>query len=162
MGWHLSPRYGLVIEVSGYYTLKGPDIKSFVIFLEFHFNSNKRITGANQNSRLGTYSNTNLILKTTERMIYKVPSLHYLHHFAPLAAVFLLGTSWITLKSLLFSLRLRVCVVVFIHEKENWQNLTVFFPLFVTPLSTMLWSRVAMYPERGTLLNVSRSVYIWF
>ena len=45
---------------------KGPDIKCFVIFLDFHFNSNKRITGANQNSRLGTYSNTNLILKTTE------------------------------------------------------------------------------------------------
>ena len=27
-----------------------PDIKCFVIFLDFHFNSNKRITGANQNS----------------------------------------------------------------------------------------------------------------
>ena len=49
----------------------GPDIKCFVIFLDFHFNSNKRITGANQNSRLGTYNNTNLILKTTEWMIYK-------------------------------------------------------------------------------------------
>ena len=35
-------------------------------FLDFHFNSKKRITGANQNSRLGTYKNTNLILKTTE------------------------------------------------------------------------------------------------
>ena len=45
---------------------KGPDIKCFVIFLDFHFNSNQRITGANQNSRLGTYNNTNLILKTTE------------------------------------------------------------------------------------------------
>ena len=33
---------------------EGPDIKCFVIFLDFHFNSNKRITGANQNSRLGT------------------------------------------------------------------------------------------------------------
>ena len=32
-----------------------PDIKCFVIFLDFHFNSNKRITEANQNSRLGTY-----------------------------------------------------------------------------------------------------------
>ena len=42
------------------------DIKCFVIFLDFHFNSDKRITGANQNSRLSTYSNTNLILKTTE------------------------------------------------------------------------------------------------
>ena len=34
---------------------EGPDIKGFVIFLDFHFNSNKRITGANQNSRPGTY-----------------------------------------------------------------------------------------------------------
>ena len=81
---------------------EGPDIKCFVIFLHFHFNSNKRITGANPNSRLGTYSNTNLILKTTEWMIYKVPSLYYLHHFPPLAAVFLLGTSWITLKIVAF------------------------------------------------------------
>ena len=53
---------------------EGPDIKYFVIFLDFHFNvlnSNKRIrlNGANQNSRLGTYKNTNLILKTTEWMI---------------------------------------------------------------------------------------------
>ena len=45
---------------------EGPDIKYFVIFLDFHFNSNKKITGANQNSRLGTYNNTNLILKITE------------------------------------------------------------------------------------------------
>ena len=45
---------------------EGLDIKCFVIFLDFDFNSHKRITGANQNSRLGTYNNTNLILKTTE------------------------------------------------------------------------------------------------
>ena len=45
---------------------QGPDVKCFVIFLDFHFNSNKRITGVNQNSRLGTCNNTNLILKTTE------------------------------------------------------------------------------------------------
>ena len=45
---------------------EGPDIKGFVIFLDFHFNSNKRITGANHNSRLFIYKNTNLILKTTE------------------------------------------------------------------------------------------------
>ena len=50
---------------------EGPDIKCFVILLDFHFNSNKRITGANQNSRLGTYNNTSLILKTTEWMIHK-------------------------------------------------------------------------------------------
>ena len=70
---------------------EGPDIKCFVTFLDFHFNSNKRTTGANQNSRLGTYNNTNLILKTTEWMIYKVLSLYYLRLFPPLAAVSLLG-----------------------------------------------------------------------
>ena len=68
----------------------------------------------------------------------KVPSLYYLHLFHPLAAVFLLETSGITLKSLRFSLRLRVCVVVFNHEKENWQDLEVVFPPSVTPLSTLL------------------------
>ena len=41
---------------------EGPDIKCFIIFLDFHFNSNKRITGAYQNSRLDTYDNTNSIL----------------------------------------------------------------------------------------------------
>ena len=30
------------------------------------------------------------------------------------------------------------CVFVFIHEKENWQDLAVFFPPSVTPFSTML------------------------
>ena len=70
---------------------EGPDIKCFVIPLDFHFNSNKRITGANQNSRLGTYSNTKLILKTRLNMIYKVLSLYYMHLFRPQAAVSLLG-----------------------------------------------------------------------
>ena len=50
---------------------EGPGIKCFVIFLDSHLHSNKRITGANQNSRLATYNNTNLILQTTEWMIYK-------------------------------------------------------------------------------------------
>ena len=70
---------------------KSLDIKCFVIFLVFHFNSNKRITAVNQNSRLGTYKKTNLILKTTEQMIYKVLSIYYLHRFPPTAAVSLLG-----------------------------------------------------------------------
>ena len=35
-----------------------PEIKCFVIFLDFHFNSNKRMTGANKNTRLGNYINT--------------------------------------------------------------------------------------------------------
>ena len=38
---------------------EGPDIERFVIFLDFHFNSDKRITAANQNSLLGSYKNTN-------------------------------------------------------------------------------------------------------
>ena len=75
-----------------------PDIKCFVIFLDFHFNNNKRITGANQNSRLGTYNITNLILDIAEWMIYKVHSLYYLRLFPPLATVFLLRTFGITLK----------------------------------------------------------------
>ena len=42
----------------------------FVIFLGFHFNvlqqqQRIRLSGANQNSRLGTYKDTNLTLKTT-------------------------------------------------------------------------------------------------
>ena len=68
----------------------------------------------------------------------KVLSLYHLHLFPPLAAVFLLGTSGITLKIVAFSLRLRDCVVLFIHEKENRQDLAVFFPPSVKPLSTML------------------------
>ena len=71
-------------------------------------------------------------------MFHKVLSLYYLHHFPPLPAFFLLGTSGITLNSLVFSLRIRVCVVVFIREKENWQDLAVFFPPSVAPLSTRL------------------------
>ena len=49
---------------------EGTDIKCFVIFLDFQFNSHKRITGANQNSRHIINDNTNLILKTTEWIIY--------------------------------------------------------------------------------------------
>ena len=58
---------------------EGSDIKCFVIFLDFHFNSNKRITGANQNSGLGTYNNTNLILKTSEWMIPYIIGIFFLH-----------------------------------------------------------------------------------
>ena len=63
--------------------LEGPDIKCFVVFLDFHFNSNKRITGVNQNSRLCTYNNTSLILS--------ILSVYHLHLFPPVAAVSLLG-----------------------------------------------------------------------
>ena len=49
--------------------------------------------------------------------------LFYLHHFPLPTAVSLLGE---LLKSLLFSLGFRVCVV-FIHEKENKQRFRAFF-----------------------------------
>ena len=47
------------------------DIKCFVIFLDFHLRTSTatkklRLSAANQNSRLSSYKNTNLILKTTE------------------------------------------------------------------------------------------------
>ena len=94
----------------------GPDIKVFCYISRLSLQQQQKITGANQNGQLGTYNNTNLILKTTEWMICKlVLSLYYLHHFPPLA------TSGIIFKSLLFGLGLCVCVVVFIHKKENWQ-----------------------------------------
>ena len=54
-------------------------------------------------------------------MIYKVLSLYYLHHFPPLTAASVLGK---LLKLLLFSLRLRVYVAVFIPEKGNWQRVS--------------------------------------
>ena len=63
----------------------------------------------------------------------------------------------ITLKIVALSLRLRACLGVFIHEKENWR---CFIPPSVTSLSTMLRSRAIMYPEQGALLNVSRSGYL--
>ena len=43
-----------------------PDIKCFVIFLDFHFNNDKKITRANQKSRLHSDKSTNLILRITE------------------------------------------------------------------------------------------------
>ena len=67
------------IQSEIYYTLnvssRGKQLVFFpespdVIFLDIHFNSNKRITGANQNSRRHINDNTNLILKTTEWTIY--------------------------------------------------------------------------------------------
>ena len=39
---------------------------SVLIYHDFHYNSNKKKTGANQNSPFHTYNNTNLILKTTK------------------------------------------------------------------------------------------------
>jgi len=68
----------------------------------------------------------------------KVLPLYYLHLFPPLAAVFLLVTSGITGKIVVFFLRLGFCVVVFIHKKENCHDLAVFFSPSVMPLSTML------------------------
>ena len=50
---------------------RNTDIKCFVIFLDFHLRTSTatkklRLSAANQNSRLSSYKNTNLILKTTE------------------------------------------------------------------------------------------------
>ena len=94
---------------------KGPDIKCFVIFRDFHFNSNKRITGANQSTR--------------HLQEHKFNSQN--HWMNDLQSTFLILSasfpctscclsSGITLK-IVFSLRLPGCVVVFINEKENNQ-----------------------------------------
>ena len=64
-GLHVNrPKVERNIRTRGKTKLQGPEIKCFVIFLEFHSNSDT--TGANQNRRLGTYKNTILILKITE------------------------------------------------------------------------------------------------
>ena len=97
----------------------------------------KRITGANQNSRLGTYINANLIFKSTESMIHKVLSLYYLYFFSSNSCCFSSEDFWDNVKNrcFLISLRFGVCVAVFIHGKDNWQ---CFCPPSVTPLFTML------------------------
>ena len=53
-------------------------------------------------------------------------------------------------------------LVLFSWESWCFPRWTVSFPPSVMPLSTMLWSCSVMYPERGTLLNVSQLGYIWF
>ena len=73
------------------------------MFLNFHFNSNKRITGANQNSRLGTYNNTKLILKTTEWMIYKQKYFPYIIcTFSSTSCCFSTGNFWDNFKNRCF------------------------------------------------------------
>ena len=47
-----------------------------------------------------------------------------------------------------------LCLCCCVHSQKR--KLAVFFPPSVTKLSTMLWSRAVMYPERGTLLKVAR------
>ena len=80
--------------------------------------------------------------------IYKVLSLHYLH-----LCLFLL---WDNFKSRCFLARGFVFVLLCSFTKKK---IEVFFMPSVTPLSTMLGSRAVMYPERGTLLHISRSGY---
>ena len=137
---------------------EGPDIKCFVIFLDFHFNTNKRITGANQNSRFSTYKNTNIILKTTEWMIYKSTFRIVSASFSSTSCCFSSGK---TLKIVAFicSLRLHDSVVdsCCVHPRE-WK-LAVFSPPSVRPLSTTLWSRAVMYPERGTIAQMYHKRY---
>ena len=54
--------------------------------------------------------------------------------------------------------RLRVCPCCCVHSRKR----KLAIPPCVTPLSTMFWSRAVVYPEWGTLLNVSWSGYIKF
>ena len=101
-----SPRGGLYLEGrfnGGFFAL--PVWGAYIwrgLFSEFYGNS--------QNDGMDDLQSTLLIL-------------FYLHHFPLPTAVSLLGE---LLKSLLFSLGFRVCVV-FIHEKENKQRFRAFF-----------------------------------
>ena len=66
--------------------------------------------------------------------------------FSSTSCCFSSGNFWDNFKKwLLFSLKLRVCVVaVCPFTEKNWQELAVFFPPSVTLLSIMLWSRAVM------------------
>ena len=115
------------IRTRGKTKLQGPDIKCFVLFLEFHFNSNT--TGANENRRLGTYKNTILILKTTEWMICKVLILS-----ASFSTTSFCFSSGITLKIVTFKLESTwgFIFVSCVHSRKR--KLAVFFQCFVFPI----------------------------
>ena len=122
-GLHINrPKVEGDIRTRGKTKLQGPEIKCFVIYLEFHFNSNT--TGANQNRRLDTYKNKILILKTTEWMICKVLILSA--SFSSTSCCF---SSGITLKIVTFKLEASYLCRVFIHEKKNGSV----FPVFCFP-----------------------------
>ena len=89
---------------------------------------------------------TNLILKTTEWMIYKVLSLYYVHRFpTPYQLPYFVLDNF---ESLLFSLRLDLPFCVGIYQSYQIDSV---FPPSIRPLSTMLWSRAV----------VSRVEYNW-
>ena len=46
------------------------------------------------------------------------------------------------------------------QNKTKQKKKTVFFPSSVTPLSTMLWSRAVMYPERGLLKCITIGIHL--
>ena len=100
---------------------EGPDIKYFVVFLVFHFNSNKRITWANQNSRLGTYNNTNLILKPLNEWF---TILKALASFSSTSCSF---SPWVTFKSRCFLAWASVFVLLCSFTKEKTGSV---FPAF--------------------------------
>ena len=78
-----------------------------------------------QNHRMNNLQSTFLILSAS---------------FSSNSCCFSSGNFWdnFRYRCFLISLRFRVCVVVSIYEKENWQELGVFFSPSVTPLSPML------------------------
>ena len=86
--------------------------------------------GTYKNQVIGSCKNTNVILETTESTFLILSA-----SFSSTSRCFSSGIN--SKVTLLFSLRLHVCVivnvVVLIHEKENWQC-----PPSVTPLSTVL------------------------
>ena len=126
--------------------LERPDNKCFVIFLDFHFNSNKRITGANQNSPLGTYNNTNLYSQNHWMNDLQSTFLVLSVSFSSISCCFSSGNFLDNFKSCCFLAWGFVFVLLysFTKKKTGRQDLTVFFPPFVTPLSTILWSCAVM------------------
>ena len=117
----------------------------FQTFTSTYFNSNKRITGANQNSRLGTYKKTNFILKTTEQMIYEDFFLILSASFSSTSCCF---SSGITLKIVAFQLWASQFVLLCSFTKKKTGSV---FPVFC---------HVTFHHALITCCNVSRAGYI--
>ena len=110
---------------------EGHDIKCFVIFPDFHFNSNKRITGENQ------IVDSALSIRTLTQIYFSKPLNEWFAKYFPyIICIFFLHYLLFLFRNNFengFSWRLPGCVVVFIHEKENWRSFSRLLSLHFPP-----------------------------
>ena len=153
--------------------LRQLDIKCYIsrLSLQCTLTATKEyaLNGANQNSRLGTYKNTNLFnsqnlwMNDLQSTFLILSALLLSYFFCLHLLLFPLWDKFENHCFLAWGFMVLLCLFTTKKTGSQWQDLAVFFPPSITPLLNMLqWSRAVMYPKRGTLLNVSRSGSIWF